>query len=53
MARLVRLNEVQYVETDYDIERLLSEGFKVEELDETEEAEEEKTKRGGSKKAEE
>lgn len=58
MARLVRLNEVQYVETEYDIERLLSEGFKVEELDETEEADEteedeEKSKRGGSKKAEE
>lgn len=35
MARLVRLNEVQYVETEYDIERLLSEGFKVEELEET------------------
>lgn len=34
MARLVRLNEVQYVETEYDIERLLSEGFKVEELEE-------------------
>ena len=58
MARLVRLNEVQYVETEYDIERLLSEGFKVEELDETEEADEteedeEKSQRGGSKKAEE
>lgn len=55
MARLVRLNEVQYVETEYDIERLLSEGFKVEELDETEETEEteEKPKRGGSKKDEE
>lgn len=52
MARLVRLNEVQYVETEYDIERLLSEGFKVEELDETEE-DEEKPKRDGSKKAEE
>lgn len=52
MARLVRLNEVQYVETEYDIERLLSEGFKVEELDETEETEE-KSKRGGSKKDEE
>lgn len=36
MARLVRLNEVQYVETEYDIERLLSEGFAVEELEETE-----------------
>lgn len=59
MARLVRLNEVQYVETEYDIERLLSEGFKVEELDETEETEEaeeteeEKPKSSGRKKAEE
>lgn len=52
MTRLVRLNEVQYVETEYDIERLLSEGFKVEELDETEETEE-NPKRGGSKKDEE
>ena len=29
------MNEVQYVETDYDIERLMSEGFAVEELEET------------------
>lgn len=35
MTRLVRFNEVQYVETDYDIERLQSEGFAVEELEET------------------
>jgi hypothetical protein len=35
MTRLVRLNEVQYVETDYDIERLVSEGFEVEELEKT------------------
>jgi len=57
MTRLVRLNEVQYVETDYDIERLQSEGFAVEELEETEptddtEDTEEKPKRGGRKKAE-
>lgn len=57
MTRLVRMNEVQYVETDYDIERLLSEGFAVEELEETEptddtEDTEEKPKRGGRKKAE-
>lgn len=57
MTRLVRLNEVQYVETDYDIERLMSEGFAVEELEETEPTDdtddtEEKPKRGGRKKAE-
>lgn len=57
MTRLVRLNEVQYVETQYDIERLLSEGFAVEELEETEptddtEDTDEKPKRGGRKKAE-
>ena len=57
MTRLVRLNEVQYVETDYDIERLISDGFAVEELEETEptddtEDTEEKPKRGGRKKAE-
>lgn len=57
MTRLVRLNEVQYVETDYDIERLMSEGFAVEELEETEptndtEDTDEKPKRGGRKKAE-
>lgn len=57
MTRLVRLNEVQYVETDYDIERLMSEGFAVEELEEAEptddtEDTEEKPKRGGRKKAE-
>lgn len=57
MTRLVRMNEVQYVETDYDIERLLSEGFAVEELEETEptddtEDADEKPKRGGRKKAE-
>lgn len=48
------MNEVQYVETDYDIERLMSEGFEVEEVDDTEttEDEEEKPKRGGRKKAE-
>ena len=40
MTRLVRLNEVQYVETDYDIERLLSEGFEVEVLEETNNADE-------------
>ena len=56
MTRLVRMNEVQYVETEYDIERLQSEGFAVEELeteptDNTEDTEE-KTKRGGRKKAE-
>lgn len=57
MTRLVRFNEVQYVETEYDIERLQSEGFAVEELEETEptddnEDTEEKPKRGGRKKAE-
>lgn len=57
MTRLVRLNEVQYVETEYDIERLMSEGFAVEELEETEptddtEDTDEKPKRGGRKKAE-
>lgn len=57
MTRLVRLNEVQYVETEYDIERLQSEGFAVEELEEIEptddtEDTEEKPKRGGRKKAE-
>ena len=57
MTRLVRFNEVQYVETDYDIERLMSEGFAVDELEETEptddtEDTEEKPKRGGRKKAE-
>ncbi|WP_295813998.1 hypothetical protein [uncultured Veillonella sp.] len=57
MTRLVRLNEVQYAETEYDIERLVSEGFEVEELEETEptddtEDTEEKPKRGGRKKAE-
>lgn len=57
MTRLVRFNEVQYVETEYDIERLQSEGFAVEELEETEptdvnEETEEKPKRGGRKKAE-
>lgn len=57
MTRLVRFNEVQYVETDYDIERLMSEGFAVEELEEAEptddtEDTDEKPKRGGRKKAE-
>lgn len=57
MTRLVRFNEVQYVETDYDIERLMSEGFAVEELEDAEptddtEDTEEKPKRGGRKKAE-
>lgn len=57
MTRLVRFNEVQYVETEYDIERLMSEGFAVEELEETEptddtEDTDEKPKRGGRKKAE-
>ena len=57
MTRLVRFNEVQYVETDYDIERLMSEGFAVEELEDTEptddtEDTDEKPTRGGRKKAE-
>ena len=57
MTRLVRMNEVQYVETDYDIERLVSEGFAVEELEDTEPTDDtedidEKPKRGGRKKAE-
>lgn len=56
MTRLVRMNEVQYVETEFDIERLQSEGFAVEELeteptDDTEDVEE-KPKRGDRKKAE-
>lgn len=51
------MNEVQYVETEFDIERLQSEGFAVEELEETEptddtEDTDEKPKRGGRKKAE-
>lgn len=53
MTRLVRMNEVQYVETEFDIERLKSEGFEVEEVDDTETTEDEdKPKRGGRKKAE-
>lgn len=52
MTRLVRLNEVQYVETEYDIERLLSDGFEVEELEDTNETDEEKPKRGGRNKDE-
>ncbi len=32
MARLIRMNEVQYADTDVRIEKLLSEGFKIEEL---------------------
>ena len=57
MTRRVRFNEVQYVETEYDIERLQSEGFAVEELEETEptddtEDTDENPKRGGRKKAE-
>ena len=57
MTRLVRLNEVQYVETEYDIERLVSEGFSVEELEEAEPTDDtdntdEKPKRGGRKKDE-
>lgn len=57
MTRLVRMNEVQYVETEYDIERLMSEGFAVEELEDIEptddtEDTDEKPKRGGRKKAE-
>lgn len=57
MTRLVRMNEVQYVETEFDIERLKSEGFAVEELEDTEptddtEDTDEKPKRGGRKKAE-
>lgn len=51
------MNEVQYVETQYDIERLMSEGFAVEELEDAEptddtEDTDEKPKRGGRKKAE-
>lgn len=33
MARLVRLNEVQYVSEEYDIKRLQDEGFTIEELE--------------------
>lgn len=35
MTRLVRLNEVQYVDSDYRKEQLLAEGFVIEELNES------------------
>lgn len=31
MKRLVRLNEVQYVESDYQAQKLIAEGFTVDE----------------------
>lgn len=34
MTRLVRLNEVQYADSDYRKEQLLAEGFVIEELNE-------------------
>ncbi|WP_441561948.1 hypothetical protein ACSZOP_06395 [Colibacter massiliensis] len=35
MTRLVRLNEVQYTDSDYRKEQLLAEGFVIEELNES------------------
>ena len=31
MKRLVRLNEIQYVESDYQAQKLIAEGFTVDE----------------------
>ncbi len=45
MTRLVRLNEVQYVNSEYDINRLIGEGFHIEEIEPIEPAAEIKPKR--------
>lgn len=45
MARLVRLNEVQYVSEEYDIKRLQDEGFTIEELEPVKD--DDKSKRSG------
>ena len=47
MARLVRLNEVQYVSEEYDIKRLQDEGFTIEELEPVKD--DDKSKRSGKK----
>ena len=47
MARLVRLNEVQYVSEECDIKRLQDEGFTIEELEPVKD--DDKSKRSGKK----
>ena len=47
MARLVRLNEVQYVSEEYDIKRLQDEGFTIKELEPVKD--DDKSKRSGKK----
>lgn len=47
MARLVRLNEVQYVSEEYDVKRLQDEGFTIEELEPVKD--DDKSKRSGKK----
>lgn len=52
MIRLVRLNEVQYVDSEFESNLLVNEGFVVEDLDDQDEPEKAPAKKG-SKKAEE
>lgn len=52
MIRLVRLNEVQYVDSEFEANLLVDEGFVVEDLDDQDEPEKAPAKKG-SKKAEE
>lgn len=52
MIRLVRLNEVQYVDSEFEANLLVNEGFVVEDLDDQDEPEKAPAKKG-SKKAEE
>nr|DAL53750.1 MAG TPA_asm: hypothetical protein [Caudoviricetes sp.] len=52
MIRLVRLNEVRYVDSEFEANLLVDEGFVVEDLDDQDEPEKAPAKKG-SKKAEE
>lgn len=52
MIRLVRLNEVQYVDSEFEANLLVDEGFVVEDLDDQDDPEKAPAKKG-SKKAEE
>lgn len=49
MIRLVRLNEVQYVDSEFEANLLVDEGFVVEDLDDQDEPEKAPAKKGSKK----
>ena len=51
-TRVIRLNEVQYADSEYRLQQLIAEGFVADEQTEETESVEEKPKKAKAKKAE-